>query len=196
MSARRASVERTRERILQAMADLWLERHYDDVTLSDVAEVAGVSRQTVHRQFGSKDELLVATAEWKGPQTEAERAAEPGDVAGALTRLVDGYEVMGDANVRTLELEGRVDAMDHMLKRGRSAHRAWIEDVFDPYLPPAGDNTRDHVVMTLYAATDVMVWKLLRRDFGRSRADTEAAIRDLVDGVLWRLGAGTGRDIA
>jgi AcrR family transcriptional regulator len=183
MSARREAIEQTRARILQAMADLWLERHYDDVTLADVADVAGVSRQTVHRQFGSKDELLVATAKWKGPSFEDELTTEPGDITGAIARLVDGYEVMGDANVRTLALEGRVDAMDHVLKRGRAGHRAWIERTFGPYLPATGDE-REHVVMTLYAATDVMVWKLLRRDFDRSRADTEAAIRDLVDGVL------------
>lgn len=36
--------------------------------------------------------------------------------------------------------------------------------------------------MTLYAATDVMAWKLLRRDFDRSRADAD--LRRLVDGVL------------
>jgi hypothetical protein len=38
--------------------------------------------------------------------------------------------------------------------------------------------------MALYAATDVMVWKLLRRDFGRSRARTEISIVRLVEGVL------------
>ena len=37
--------------------------------------------------------------------------------------------------------------------------------------------------MTLYAATDVTVWKLLRRDHGRSRAETEAIIRNLVEGA-------------
>ncbi len=196
MTARREAIEQTRERILQAMADLWLERHYDDVTLADVADVAGVSRQTVYRQFGSKDELLVATAEWKGPQAEAALTVEPGDITGAIRRLVDGYEVMGDANVRTLELEGRVDAMDHMLKRGRAAHRAWIEQVFDPYLPPTGDAEREHVIMTLYAATDVMVWKLLRRDFHRSRADTEAVLRRLLDGVLRGLHHRTRKELS
>jgi len=42
--------------------------------------------------------------------------------------------------------------------------------------------------MALYAATDVTIWKLLRRDFGQTRKDTEATVTLLVDGVLATLG--------
>lgn len=184
MRARQAAVDRTRERILEAMAQLWLTRNYDEVTLADVADLAGVSRQTVYRQFGTKDELLMATAEWKGPESEAQTLAPPGDLDGAISRLMDLYETIGDANVRALAIEGRVDALDHMLKRGRSGHRAWIEHVFDPWLPAPGSPDREALVMTFYAATDVMQWKLLRRDFGFSATVTEQIIRRLVDGVI------------
>lgn len=194
MRARQDAVDQTRERILEAMAELWLSRHYDELTLADVADVAGVSRQTVHRQFGTKDELLIATAEWKGPQGEAETLVAPGDVEGAISRLVELYETMGDANVRALALEGRVDAMDHMLKRGRSAHRAWIEHVFAPWLPAHGSPARETVVMALYAATDVMQWKLLRRDFDVTAPVTEQIIRRLVDGVLCTITHGEEHD--
>lgn len=184
MRARQEAVDQTRERILEAMAELWLTRHYDELTLADVADRAGVSRQTVYRQFGTKDELLIATAEWKGPQGEAQTLAPPGDVDAAISNLMAQYETMGDANVRALALEGRVDAMDHMLKRGRSAHRGWIEHVFGPWLPDHGAPDRQGVVMALYAATDVMQWKLLRRDFDFSATDTEQIIRRLVEGVI------------
>jgi AcrR family transcriptional regulator len=184
MRARQEAVDQTRERILEAMAELWLTRHYDEVTLADVADLARVSRQTVYRQFGTKDELLIATAEWKGPQGEAQMLVAPGDVDGAISRLMGLYERMGDANVRALALEGRVDAMDHMLKRGRSAHRAWIEHVFDPWLPAHGSPDRESLVMALYAATDVMQWKLLRRDFDFTANGTEQIIRRLVTGVI------------
>jgi AcrR family transcriptional regulator len=184
MRVRQAAVDRTRERILDAMAELWLTRHYDELTLADVADRAGVSRQTVYRQFGTKDDLLMATAEWKGPQGEAQTLAPPGEVDTAISRLMDLYETIGDANVRALAIEGRVDALDHMLKRGRSGHRAWVEHVFDPWLPAPGTPDREAVVMTFYAATDVMQWKLLRRDFGFTAAATQQIIRRLVDGVI------------
>lgn len=186
MQARREAVERNREAIMQATFELWLERPYDEITVEAVAEVAGVSRQTVHRQFGTKEELVVAVAEWVGPRIEAARDAQPGDVDGAVERLVESYETMGDANVRALELEERVEEIDHLLARGRASHRGWLERVFAPRLPPRGQR-RDKIVDALYAATDVMVWKLLRRDLGRSRQETQATILTLVRGVLGTL---------
>src|SRR5690349_16410912 len=55
--ARARGVEATRERILQCAYDLWLEVPYDAVTIEAVARRAGVSKQTVLRQFTSKDDL-------------------------------------------------------------------------------------------------------------------------------------------
>jgi AcrR family transcriptional regulator len=52
--------ERTRLRILDAANRLLLERGYHGVGLELVAEAAGVSRQTVYDQFGSKSGLLSA----------------------------------------------------------------------------------------------------------------------------------------
>ena len=186
MRARQEAVDSTRESILEAMIDLWLTRHYDEVTLADVADRAGVSRQTVHRHFGTKDDLLIAAAEWKGPQAEQQVLAPPGDLDEAISRLMAMYEQMGDANVRALAIEGRVEAMDHMLKRGRSGHRAWVEHVFEPWLPPHGSTDREEAVMAFYAATDVMQWKLLRRDFGLSAAATTRIVRRLVEGLVGR----------
>lgn len=194
MRARKEAVDRTRERILETMAELWLTRHYDDFTLAEVAEQAGVSRQTIHRQFGTKDELLIAMAEWKGPQGEADVVAAPGDVEDALSRLMDLYETLGDANVRALGLEGRIDAIDHLLKRGRRGHRDWIEHVFEPWLPAHGTPEREHLVMALYAATDVMQWKLLRRDFDMSVDATRQIIGRLVDGIIATTDATQGRE--
>ena len=38
--------------------------------------------------------------------------------------------------------------------------------------------------MAFYAATEVMLWKLLRRDFGLSRKETEAVLLALVSGLV------------
>jgi AcrR family transcriptional regulator len=185
MTARQQAVDRTREQILEAAYRLWLERPYDEVTLDDIAEAAGVARQTVHRQFGSKDDLMVAVIDWRRPQEDAASfVCEPGDVESALRVQIDRYEVMGDALVRFLELEGRIEAIDHLLESGRAGHRAEIEHAFGPYLARRSTRQRERAVLALYAATDVMVWKLLRRDFARSREETEAIVRQMVEGVL------------
>ncbi len=189
MAARQDAVERTREQILTAAYRCWLEQPYDEVTLDAIAEAAGVARQTVHRQFGSKDDLMAAVIEWRRPTEDAASfAPAPGDVETMLRMQLDRYEEMGDALVRFLELEGRIAAIDRLLETGRAGHRAEIEHAVGPYLPDEGSPARERAVLALYAATDVMVWKLLRRDFGRPREETESIVRQLVDGVLAGLG--------
>jgi AcrR family transcriptional regulator len=184
MTQRRQSVERTRARILQAAYDTWLERPYDQVTLDAVADVAGVSRQTILRHFGSKDELAMAVVSWQRPIEESARATGPGDAAAAVRRLVDRYETMGDANVRLLELEGRVAPVDRLLDEARASHRGWIEQTFAPWVSACRGTRRNELVLALYAATDVTVWKLLRRDLRCSRMRVETIIHQLVEGVL------------
>jgi AcrR family transcriptional regulator len=184
MTQRRDGVEQTRNRILQAAYDTWLERSYDQVTLDAVAASAGVSRQTILRHFGSKEDLAVAVVGWQRPIEEDARAADPGDTATAVRRLVDRYETMGDANVRILELEGRVAPVDLLLAEARASHRGWIERTFAPWVSACEGTRREELVQALYAATDVTVWKLLRRDLDGSRARVETVIRQLVEGVL------------
>jgi AcrR family transcriptional regulator len=193
MTARQEAVDRTRERLLRAAYDLFLEQPYDRVTLEAVAGAAGVTRQTLLRHFGSKAELVVAAADWMRPREDASRQVEPGDVRSAIGRLIGRYETIGDANVRFLELEGRIDAVHYALEHGREGHRAWIENVFAPDLARVRGRERERVVLALYAATDVMVWKLLRRDFGLSRSETEAIVRRLVEGVLGTVATPTNR---
>lgn len=189
MRARQEAVASTRERILRAAYDQWSEQSYDQVSIESVARAAGTSRQTVIRQFGTKDELAFAVVDWQKPREDEFRAAEPGDIGTAVTRLIDRYEAMGDANVRMLELEGRVPAIDHLLEVSRAGHRAWIERTL---LPDGVSGDLEQVVLALYAATDVMVWKLLRRDLGQTRPATESVILRLVRAVLD--GAPAGKD--
>ena len=101
-----------------------------------------------------------------------------------MRRLVDRYETMGDANVRLLELEGRVAPVDRLLTEARESHRGWIERTFAPWVGACRGERREELVLALYAATDVTVWKLLRRDLGASRSRVEIIIRQLVEGVL------------
>lgn len=184
MVRRQEQVEATHERILAATVELWLDVPYDEMTVGDIASSAGVTRQTVLRHFGSKEGLALAAVRWFGAQLAEDETAVPGTVDGALDWLVDRYEVMGDANVRFAALEGRLEAADEAVAAGRSNHRAWIDEVFADTLEPLPAGQRRDLADALYAATDVAVWKLLRRDFGRSVAATRRIIGDLVGGAL------------
>ena len=70
-----------RDSVLDAMRDLLLARDWSAITLSDVARAAGISRQTIYNEFGSRQGLA---------QGYALRLAD---------RLVDVVHAALDANV-------------------------------------------------------------------------------------------------
>jgi AcrR family transcriptional regulator len=177
MELRAAAAEATRERILGAAADLFLERWYDDITIATVAGRAGVSGQTVINHFGGKDQLATATFDFLGGQMVQRRyTPEPGDVEGAIGALVADYDITGDAVIRMLALEEKVPTLAPLLARGRQSHREWVQTMF----------RAPELVAELVVATDVYTWKLLRRDQGLSRKDTTAAMRRIVEALLER----------
>jgi AcrR family transcriptional regulator len=177
MELRAAAAEATRERILVAAAEVFLERWYDDVTLAELAKRAGVSGQTVINHYGGKEQLAAAAYDYLGKQiTQRRYTPEPGDVEGAVEALVEDYEVTGDAVIRMLALEEKFATLGPLLQRGRKGHREWVEAMFE-----APDLTHELIV-----ATDVYSWKLLRRDQGLSRERTSAAIRHMVQAILDR----------
>jgi AcrR family transcriptional regulator len=183
MRTRAASARATGARITGAMLAMCLERWYDEVTLRDVAERAGVALQTVINHFGSKEGLLAAMLE--DPRTQQEfgghrLAAVPGDIPAAIGLLVADYEHAGDAAVRFLALESRVPALAPVLAFGRAGHRAWVEQAFPAAIAGLTGPDRQQRVALLICATDVYTWHLLRRGQGLSRRATAAAMTELV----------------
>jgi TetR/AcrR family transcriptional regulator len=84
-SAATRDPEATRQRILSAAMDLFVEKGYADVAMRQIAERSGVTKSLIHHHFGSKDALWKATKEaafelYAGLQrqdlTEAEQSDE------------------------------------------------------------------------------------------------------------------------
>jgi hypothetical protein len=116
------------------------------------------------------------------PRVEAVRRAPAGDVEQAVRALFDHYEDLGDAVVRWNAEAERVPAIGGVIAQARSTHRAWLEHVFADRLPPRGA-ARERALDLHYAATDVHLWKLWRRDFGLPRGEAERHMRELVAAV-------------
>ena len=190
MTARADAAQLTHARVIAAARERFLRAPYDDVTLAGVAADAGVSTQTVLNRFGTKERLFLAFAAEFFPEIDALRAtARRGDVCSVVRVLVRQYELMGDLNVRVLALEDRLPALAEVSRAGRENHRAWLEDTFAAQLP-ARPGPRRTTVNSLYAATDVYLWKLLRRDLQVSLAETTRVMQRLVEGALADTSAG------
>ena len=183
MRARADAAEQTAERVMDAAIALWRAGPYEDFTLQDIADRAGVSLSTVMRRFGSKDGLAEAVLRSDRVGTQAGRdAVEDGDLPGAVRMIVADYELNGDAVIRMLALEERMDVVRHVVEAGRAAHERWVERVFGPLLD-TGPRRRMQVLQ-LVTATDVYTWKLLRRDRQVSAAEVVAVMEDLCRRVL------------
>lgn len=185
MTARAEAVAETGRRILAAAVALWRERPMDEITLQAIADRAGVSVQTVIRRFGSKEGVIEAAIERDAAGIRTERDRAPvGDVDAALGILLRHYERDGDAVLRTLALEERLDAAQAAVEVGRREHRAWCARVFAPHLPTPESDGFDRRLDAFVAATDLYAWKLLRRDLGRTKAETEQTLRALLRGLI------------
>lgn len=184
MGLRAERRDQTRQEIVRAMKTAVLTTTYPSIRIADVAAAAGVSSQTVHQHFASKEKLFLAAIEEIGVELLASRnRRRPRDVAATVRGIVEEYERYGDANWSLVLLERESEPVAAALSHGRAGHRAWLEETFAALLPD--DPSRRRLALdALYAATDVGTWKLLRRDLGLSRARTRATLEALVRGAL------------
>jgi|SRR5581483_60920 len=168
-----------------AVALLEITPRVRDVTLDAVAERAGVTVRTILRRFGSRDGLLDAAFKQIALSLRATRPLpQPGNVELAAESVAAQYERFGDFVLKMLEQEHELPVLGELVAFGRNEHRAWLEQVFAPQLASLDIRERKQRVLELYAATDVYLWKLFRRDFGLTRRHTAETFRNLITGVL------------
>jgi AcrR family transcriptional regulator len=149
--------------------------------LRDIADDAGVTAQTLHTRFGSKDQLLIAAFWWWG-QHEVERrdTAPVGEVSEAISVLFDHYEAHGTAMLRMLVQEDRSPAVATLTNAGRAYHRAWVEKTFKPLLETLPKDARQRRLAAIVVATDLLVWRLLRLDMKLDRDEAERIVAEMV----------------
>ncbi len=87
----RPSSLRKRDAVLAAAEAAFLGAGYDAVTMDDIAEAAGVSKQTLYAHFGTKDQLFVALV-----TAMTQRAADA-----VLAEATAGRERAGGRDVET-----------------------------------------------------------------------------------------------
>ena len=177
---------RTRRRILQAFTELFELWWFDEITLDQVAERAGVTVQTVLRHFGTKDGLVHAWTDIKSWSTvgSSEPQAIPGDVAAIVHVNVGIYERRGELNARILAQAMRYPALEPFIRSGRAAHQSWIRACFADALNVLADRERGRLERLLYTLTDYYTWHLYRHVYGQGREETERALQEAIEAAL------------
>jgi AcrR family transcriptional regulator len=179
---RRAEAAQARtEAILAASLELFAERPFEQITLQDVAERAGVGLQTLIRRVQTKDGLVKATNEYSSQRIGAARgephSSDPDVVAG---QLMNQYEQFGALIDRTLRQEESSPALAEGARGGRIAHAAWIEAAFAEPLAAGGPLLKAQLI----GLCGVELWLVLRRDAGLSAEQTRDAVADMLRRLL------------
>jgi len=170
MSERAKQVARNDRKIMNAMSDLWIELPLSELTLDKVSQRSGVTVRTILRKFGSKDGLLKASIENDADRlTQRRLQVTPGDLNGILEALLEEYERMGDALIRTLTIDYNFPSTQGLLNKARTIHSDWCEIVFEPLLPSKSSENYETVLSAFIAGTEFYLWKLLRRDLGKTK---------------------------
>ncbi|HXR61026.1 MAG TPA: TetR/AcrR family transcriptional regulator [Solirubrobacterales bacterium] len=185
MKARAKAAEATRKKILDVVEAAFAELFFDEITLSEIAKRAGVSVQTVIRHFESKEGLFLVSYLQTAEKMGADRGPLPiGDPEKIIADLVDHYERFGDRILWMLAQEERESILKHLADAGRVYHLQWCRQAFAPALDELRGKGYERRLAQFVAATDIYVWKLLRRDRGLSKPQTKLAMRELIEPLM------------
>ena len=184
MVQRAEQVARNDRKIIDAMSDLWLEVPLSELTLDKVSQRSGVTVRTILRKFGSKEGLFQACIESDGDRfTRKRMQVKPGDLTGILDALLEEYEHMGNALIRTLTVEYEYPVTQTLLQNARRFHRDWCAQVFEPFLPEPDNDNFETVLSAFIAGTEFYLWKLLRKDLGKSLEQCRKIFRFSLEGL-------------
>ena len=177
---------RTRARILDAAAALFLDRGYARTTVQEIAERAGVARDTVHAVFGSKARVLTALIDTRlvpdgavGNVTETAAAQAVKDevdprrqielfatsMAALSTRLRPVFEILRTASAVEPEMAAVFAEMDGYRLKNMQVTAKW----FAARGPLRVSTKRAAEIIWVLASPDV--GRMLCDELGYSEAD-------------------------
>lgn len=182
-TSRAEATERRRERMIEATRTLLGTVVYDSLTLQSVADAAGVSLKTVVRHFGTKEELFRAVIRSNQDREATLRAVPVGDVGAAVRVLCERYEALGGSLAQWDALAERDAFVAEAFGVAAAGHRAWLEEVFAPWLG-GGPAQRESRILALYWATEVRAYAALGKFFGADRRRLDAVMSETLTALI------------
>jgi AcrR family transcriptional regulator len=180
----------TREALTRAAQELFVERGYDETTLAEIAEAAGVSTRTIFAYFPGKEDILFATEQTMLDALGQALAERPAG-ADALTALREF--ILSSAHEKT-ELDcklGEVIAADPTLSSHRRARIAQLQEVLAAAIAADLGVEADDLRPQVAAASLTAAFEVLeRQDRVVSTVPTNEEIAAAIDPVISFVRAG------
>lgn len=180
----------TREALTRTALELFAERGYDETTLAEIAEAAGVSTRTIFAYFPSKEDILFANTQAMSDALSQALAQRPAGTD-ALTALREF--ILASAHEKTeLDLKlGQLIAGDATLASHKRARISQLQEALSAAIADdlgvGPDDLRPQVAAaSLTAAFEV----LEKQESGRNGAPTAEEIAAAIDPVISFVRAG------
>jgi AcrR family transcriptional regulator len=170
--------ERTRDKLGDALIALLQEKPFDDITVQDVLDRAGVGRSTFYAHFKDKDDLLLSDAE-QFLEWMASRLSRAGDKSRRVFPVRELFEHVGGERklYESLAQSGRLHDFlalaEGVFARGIEARLREIE----PSLPESAARA---------LAFSGALLALMRQWLAQDRRRPAAEMDELFHSLVWR----------
>ena len=188
----------TRKRILEKTWHLMEKRKGQGVKISDIARAAGISRQAVYLHFGSRAELLVATARYVDEVKNLNERLQSFITSSNAVRTLENYmefwgnyipEIYGLAKALLAVRETDRDAASAWDDRMEAVHQGWRsvieclvrEGLLSPEWNP------DQAADAAWAMTSVTVWENLTVQGGWSTEEYVTQMKIALKRILVKI---------
>jgi AcrR family transcriptional regulator len=183
--------QRTREAIVRAAQQLFVERGYHGTTLPDIAEAADVSTRTIFGYFASKEDILFADLDQQQAALACAVADRP---AGSDTLEAVREFILSTRRADRSELDEQLTVLTSRDPNLRSLRRARLTQVVEVLAPAiaedlraAPDDPRTQLVIASLAAGFGL---LIDRGAAKTRRLTPREIAAQIDPVITFVRAG------
>ena len=180
----------TRDALTRAALELFVERGYDETTLAEIADAAGVSTRTIFAYFPSKEDILFSTIEAMRDALASALAERPAGMD-ALTALREF--ILSSAHQKT-ELDhklGHVIACDATLSSHKRARISELQEVLSAAIADDLGVGPDDLRPQIAAASLTAAFEVLElQDRGPSTVPTNEEIAAAIDPVISFVRAG------
>ena len=174
LGRRLESANRNRQQVLDAARDLLVSEGVGEFSFEAIARRAGVTRQTIHNQFGTKTGLLEELCDEharKGGLEEMASAFQQPDPLEALARIIAVFCHFWSADplmIRRIQGLGNVDPEFENVLKGRNKRRRFVaQNILGRIAKQFGEPSPQELpeaINVFYALTSFEYYDLLARE--------------------------------
>lgn len=139
----------TKECIVTALLRLMQEKPYDSISITDITNLAGVSRMAYYRNYKSKDEILIKRLEDEESKLIEKIGGERADSIKTIISYVACFFQENSEVIKATYEAGLAHLMSNMLSRR----------IYD-YFPVAGASTSGRYAVHFYVGAIFSVFRL------------------------------------